>query len=58
LKKPKATKKIIQANEYKPEAAARKGYYIDKESVFEGLSAFTGLGFFEYTLIKEGARCG
>jgi hypothetical protein len=58
LKKPKATKKIIQANEYKPEAAARKGYYVDKESVFEGLSAFTGLAFFEYTLIKEGARCG
>jgi hypothetical protein len=58
LKKPKAKKKIIQANEYRAEAIERKGYYVDKESVFEGISAFTGLAFYEYTLIREGPRCG
>lgn len=58
LVKPEPKKTIIQANEFRAEAKPRKGYVIDKETVFEGISAFTGLAFFEYTLIREGARCG
>lgn len=54
LKKPKPTKKIIAANKYKTEPRAQKGYRIDKDSIFEGISLFTGLPFFEYTMIREG----
>lgn len=58
LKKPVAKKKIIKANEYRAEATPRKGYRVDEDTIFEGTSIFTGLAFFEYTLIREGARCG
>ncbi|OOM79903.1 hypothetical protein CLPUN_14210 [Clostridium puniceum] len=30
----------------------QKGYYIDKESVYSGISEFTGYGFLRYTMIK------
>lgn len=59
LEKPKIKKEIIKANVFKTDINVPKGYYIDKDTVFEGISDFTGLPFFEYTLIKmEEARCG
>lgn len=59
LDKPKIEKRIIKANTFKTDINVPKGYYIDKDTIFEGISDFTGLPFFEYTLIKmEEARCG
>lgn len=59
LVKPKPKKRIIDAKTYRTDPPEKKGFYIDKESVYEGISGFTGLPFLEYTYIKiEEARCG
>lgn len=59
LVKPKPHKKIVDAKTYRTEPPEHKGFYIDKDSIYEGISGFTGLPFLEYTYIKiEEARCG
>lgn len=59
LKKPVTSKKIIPAKTFKTDITVPKGYIMDEDAVFEGVSVYTGLPFFEYALIKkEGARCG
>ena len=58
LKKPEARRKIISASQYRKDPPEKKGYYIDKESIYEGISGFTGLPFLEYTYIRQEARCG
>lgn len=52
LKKPRISKKIIQAKDFLREAKALKGYYIDKDSIVSGISELTGFEYFSYTLIK------
>ena len=59
LKKPIVHKNIVDAKTYRQDPPEHKGYYIDKDSVYAGISGFTGLPFLEYTYIKlEEARCG
>lgn len=59
LVKPIPKRKIVDAKTYRKEPPEHKGFYIDKESVYAGISGFTGLPFFEYTYVKiEEARCG
>lgn len=53
LTKPKITKKIISAKQFKKDAIEKKGYYLDKDSIREGISDITGFEFFSYTLIKN-----
>ncbi len=52
LIKPEPQKEVIKANSYKTDIRCPKGYYIDKDTIYEGVSSFTGLEFFEYTLIR------
>lgn len=58
LTKPKITKKVISAKQFKKEAKERKGFYIDKDSIREGISGLTGFEYFSYTLIKTDKRGG
>lgn len=53
LEKPKISKHIISANTFRKEARCKKGYEVDKDSVREGISGFTGYEYFSYTLIKQ-----
>ncbi|MBR1623849.1 MAG: hypothetical protein IJ675_08090 [Pseudobutyrivibrio sp.] len=52
LKKPKVKKKVVSARQFKRTPTERKGYYLDKESVQEGISELTGYEYFSYSLIK------
>lgn len=53
LRKPKVIKRIIKDKGwYRKEKTPKKGYYIDKETVREGVSEVTGCLFFEYTMVK------
>lgn len=56
LVKPKITKKVISANQFRKEAKPKKGYYLDKESIREGVSQLTGFEYFSYTLVKTDKR--
>lgn len=58
LTKPKITKKVITAKQFKKEAREKKGYYIDKDSIREGISEITGFEFFSYTLIRTDKKGG
>lgn len=60
LKKPKVTHRVIKANTFRTEIREPKGYYLEKDSVYQGISGFTGLPVFEYTFLKlEGTEgCG
>lgn len=61
LKKPKVTYRIIKANVFKTDINIREpeGYYLEKDSVYKGISGFTGLPVFEYTFLRlEGEECG
>lgn len=52
LKQPIIIKKIVHAKSWKKEPKPRKGYYIDKESVFNGVNPYTG-GYYQfYRMIK------
>ena len=50
---PEPNKIIINKREwFRSVPTAKKGYYIDKNSVHEGISKFTGYGYLRYTMIK------
>ena len=50
LKKPKETVRVIQANEWRKEPKAPKGYEIIKDSVSSGVSEMTGYGYQYYMM--------
>ena len=55
MTKPKVTKKLITAKEFRAEPIKRSEkskYYIEKDSVWYGISEYTGLPFLRYTLMK------
>lgn len=54
LEKPKVKKKYISAKKFRAEPEAKKGYFLDKDSVRSGISELTGYEYFTYTLIKSG----
>ena len=47
---PKTTVKIVSANKWRAEPKAPHGYYIDKNSLYEGVNEITGYRFQYYTL--------
>jgi hypothetical protein len=50
---PEPNKIIISTREwYRTVPQAKKGYYIDKNSIYKGVNKFTGYGYFKYTMIK------
>lgn len=53
LKKPKIKKKVITANEFRQEPHIPKGYHLEKDSEYYGVSEFTGFEFYTYTVIKS-----
>ena len=52
LKKPRITKRVISARKFNKDIREKKGYALDKESVVEGISEWSGYEYFSYTLIK------
>lgn len=43
---------ITQREWFRKDVKPKKGYYIDKESIYSGISEFTGYGCLRYTMIK------
>lgn len=52
LKKPIVKKKKTKAGRFLKDIHVPKGYYLDKDSVEEGVSELTGYEYFSYSLIK------
>lgn len=52
LTKPIETKKIIRAKEFRNDPKPKKGYYIEKDSVYQGWTA-AGFPLLRFTMIKE-----
>ena len=52
LTKPQETKRIITAREFRTEPRIKKGYYVEKGSVYTGWTE-AGFPLLRYTLIKE-----
>ncbi|MCM1183566.1 MAG: hypothetical protein NC337_09345 [Roseburia sp.] len=46
------TEIIKKAMRWLPEPRAAKGYYIDKETVYNGIDPFTGLAYQKYTMVR------
>lgn len=57
LKKPKMKKEIMKRKTFTREIQVPKGYYLEKESVYEGVNPVTGHLYRHYTLIRTGRRC-
>lgn len=55
---PEAKEEIIDSKTWRKEPTARKGYYIDKNSIVEGTNPVTGHRYQYYTLIKLKKRGG
>ena len=54
LKKPIIRKRVVKtANEFKTTVKVPAGWFLDKETLAEGVSEITGFIFFEYTLVKN-----
>lgn len=58
LVKPRITKKVISANRFSKDIKTRKGYYVESDSVREGISELTGYEYFTYTMIKTDKEGG
>ena len=52
LIKPKVTTRVIKAKTFREDPQAKKGYYVEKESVWSGFT-LSGFPMLRYTLIKE-----
>ncbi|HCP14841.1 MAG TPA: hypothetical protein DIT32_03560 [Peptococcaceae bacterium] len=52
LKKPKVSKRIITAANWKKEPEATKGYYLEKNSLVNGIHEITGMRYQYYSMIK------
>ena len=53
LIKPKVKKEVIKANTFKNVVREEKGYYLDKDTLAQGVSELTGFEYFGYTLIMN-----
>lgn len=49
---PEAEKKIITASSFRKNPKPMKGYYIDPESMYQGINPVTGYAYQTYTLIR------
>ena len=61
MTKPKVTKKLITAKEFRAEPIKRSEksqYYVEKDSVWYGISQYTGLPYLRYTLMRLEERNG
>lgn len=57
LVRPVTKKRVISEHKaFRSEPKARKGYYIDKDSVYSGISEVTGYAYFTYTLVELESR--
>lgn len=52
LIEPKAEIKVVQAAKWKKEPKVPKGYYLDEETLVNGICPFTGTEYQKYTLVK------
>ncbi len=52
LVRPLIQKRIVTANTFRKKVKVKPGYYLEKESLREGISELTGFEYFSYTLIK------
>lgn len=52
------TKIIKKAAKWIPDPKPLKGYYIDKDTVYNGVDQFTGREYQRYMMIKLDGRCG
>lgn len=52
LKMPPSKKKVMLASEWKKEPAAKKGYYIIKDSIVDGVNPVTGFRYQYYIMAK------
>ncbi len=53
LVRPQVKKRVVsEANMYRTEPKAKKGYYIDQDSVYHGICEFTGYAYMCFTQIK------
>lgn len=59
LKEPEMKKEIMKAGTFRKGIKEPKGYYLDKDSLEEGVNPFTGFKYRRYTLIKieEDKKC-
>lgn len=58
LTRPKVRKRVISANKFRKGIKKLEGYTLEKDSIREGISDWTGFEFFSYTLIKDKAPPG
>lgn len=56
LEQPIIKKKKIRAGHFSKRITVPDGYYLDKDSVFEGISEYNGYEYFGYTLIRNETR--
>lgn len=56
LIRPVPERKIISAKTFSKEPKPQKGYYIDKNSIYEGINPVTGFRYQYYTMIKLDRR--
>lgn len=58
LKKPKIKTKIIKRDSYSEDPQPKKGYYIEKESVYKGIQANSGYPYLFYSMrrLEEGHK--
>lgn len=57
LEQPKVTKRVISAKTFREEPRPKKGFYIEKGSVYQGFTE-SGFPLLRYTLIKEKEYAG
>lgn len=51
---PEAKTEVVKANKWAAEPKAIKGYYVDQDTIFNGIDPFTGREYQRYTLIQIG----
>ncbi len=51
---PEPKTEVVKANKWAEEPKAIKGYYVDKDTIFNGIDPFTGRKYQRYTLIEIG----
>lgn len=57
LQKPKIEKQVMKRRTFSKEIHVPKGFYLDKESVYQGNNPVTGHPYRYYTLVKLNGRC-
>ena len=52
LVRPVISKRVVSANTFRKKVKVKPGYYLEKDTLREGVSELTGFEYFSYTLIK------